>query len=295
VAPFRAVLRTLALAALGLAVLGCARGGRPSEESAMTTPGSERIVLLHHSTGAEVWKGGLPGSIAAWNAAHGTHYEITELTYPRTTGNHPLLGRLLPARVFRKLVKDHYPWENYPYDYWNLWVAHQGASRDRAELNLDDLAKSYDVIVFKHCFPGSAILADDGNPSLTTRKQTLANFKLQYEALKARMHQFPKVKFIVWTNPALTEASTRLEDAERARQFASWVKDTWDEKGDNIFVWDFRQLETDGGLYLPLDRAFGPRDSHPGAAFCGRAAPLLGRRIVDVIEGRGDASSLTGQ
>ena len=40
--------------------------------------------------------------------------------------------------LIRRLART-YPWANYPYDYWNLWVKHTGSSRDRGELNLDDL------------------------------------------------------------------------------------------------------------------------------------------------------------
>jgi len=256
---------------------------------------STRIVLLHHSTGDEIWKGGLPQFIQAWNAAHATNYEISELTYPSSIGGHTQLSRILPERIFRKVIIDRYPWDNYPYDYWNLWVAHSGENRDRSELNLEDLARSYDVIIFKHCYPVSRVKPDDGLPDVSSQKQTLANFKLQYEALKKRMHQFPQVRFIVWTGPALTQASTNPEDAERARQFSTWVKETWNETGDNIFVWDFRELETNGGLFLNPENAEQPNDSHPAKKFAIRVAPLLGRRIVDVIEGRGDNSSLTGQ
>ncbi|BDU74125.1 hypothetical protein [Mesoterricola silvestris] len=290
-----ALLPALRAAALGIALALCVAcpGTKPKEAAMAQAP--VRIVLLHHSTGGEIWKGGVAPFFDAWNAEHGTRYVITEQDYPHTKGTHPRLGRLLPARVFNRLFRDHYPWENYPYDYWNLWVAHQGASRDRSEPNLDDLAKSFDVIVFKHCFPVSSIRADDGAPSVSSRTKTLANYKLQYEALKARMHQFPDRTFIVWTGPALTEASTRPEDAARAREFAAWVKDVWDEKGDNIYVWDFRELETDGGPFLVPGRSVGAGDSHPSPEFSKRVAPLLGRRIVDVIEGRGDGSSLTGR
>ena len=72
------------------------------------------------------------------------------------------------------------------------------------------------------------------------------------------------------------------------------MKTVWDEPSDNIFVFDFRNLETDGGLYLPDDRAAAPDDSHPNDAFAKKVAPKFGQRIVDVLEGRGDSGSLTG-
>lgn len=272
------------------------RGSSDSKEHAMPHPSkTSRIVFLHHSTGEIIWRGGLPQFIHSWNTAHGTNYEITELAYPSATGGYTRLRRLLPARIFNKVIRDHYPWDNQPYDYWNLWVAHTGENRDRSEMNLEDLARSYDVIVFKHCFPVSQVKPDDGSPSVSSPRQTLANYMLQYAALKMRMHQFPQTRFIVWTGPALTQASTQPEDAARARQFSTWVKGTWDEKGDNIFVWDFRELETDGGLFLTPENARNPDNSHPSTALATKVAPLMGRRIVDVIEGRGDSSSLTGQ
>ena len=132
---------------LGLAVLlfasscGASPAGAPVPGTPMT--GDVRIVFLHHSTGGVVWSGGVQSFIQGWNAAHGTRYQITEQSYPATTGG--------------------YPWANYPYDYWNLWVSFTGTRRDRGEQNLDDLAAANDVIVFKHCFSVSAIGPDTGS------------------------------------------------------------------------------------------------------------------------------------
>jgi hypothetical protein len=269
-APALAVALATALAACGG---GSARTGGGDPQAPLT--GTVRIAYLRHSTGGNVWAGGVPGFIAGWSKPPATAYAITSITYPAA----PAGG---------------YPWENYPYDYWNLWVNFTGANRDAGELNLDDLVAAYDVIVWKHCFPVSGIEADGAIASVSSPAKTVANYQLQYAALKARMRQFPGKRFVVWTGAALTEGSTTLAAATRARQFFSWVKTSWDEKGDNIYVWDFQQLETDGGLYLRPDYAASPTDSHPNAALSSLAAPLLGKRIVDVIEGRGDTGSLTG-
>lgn len=264
---------------LGLAVLlfasscGASPAGAPVPGTPMT--GDVRIVFLHHSTGGVVWSGGVQSFIQGWNAAHGTRYQITEQSYPATTGG--------------------YPWANYPYDYWNLWVSFTGTRRDRGEQNLDDLAAANDVIVFKHCFSVSAIGPDTGAPSVASSLKTVENYKAQYLTLRGRMRQFPGKRFVVWTGAALTEASTDAAQAQRARDFFAWVKSTWDEPGDNVFVWDFRECETGGGLYLQAAYASSPTDSHPNAALASLAAPLMGKRLVDVIEGRGDSGSLTGQ
>jgi hypothetical protein len=306
------------LAAMPLASVAAsqeASGGARATPEGESVPmkGPVRVVFLHHSTGEIVWSGGLrprlygwwsayapdaakrladrlaptaamapgrglwpsgvPDYLRRWNAAHGTDYRITELTYPATTGG--------------------YPWANYPYDYWNLWVAHQGDERDRGELNLDDLVKDYDVIVFKHCFPVSRILPDDGSSSVSSQAKTLANYQLQYQALKARLHQFPRKRFILWTAPALVREASDPEQARRAQQFSTWVKERWDEPGDNIFVWDFRALEEDAEGFLSSQEASRPGDSHPGTRLARRAAPQLAQRIIQVIEGHGDGRELT--
>lgn len=234
-----------------------------------------RIILLHHSTGMNVWKGGLASWIASYNSGKGTNYSITELSFPSSS----------------------YPggWKNYPYDYWNIWINHGGASYYGSEPTLTTLIKQYNVIIFKHCFPVSDVTADSGVAAVSSEGKQLQNYKLQYGELKKLMHSYPGTRFIVWTGAALTARSTNEANAKRAKAFSDWVKNTWDEKGDNIYVWDFRTLETGGGLYMKDENAASPNDSHPGVALSRSAAPKLGRRIVDVIDGKGDTGSLTGE
>lgn len=236
------------------------------------SPDTVRVLYLHHSTGGVIWSGNgthsVPGDLAIYNSAHGTHYEITELAYP----NSP------------------YPWDNYPYDYWKLWVDSPGTG---SQPTLASFVQNYDVIVFKHCYPVSNIGADSGTASVSSSTKSLQNYYLQYAALKEKLREYPDKKFIAWTGAALRQSNTSPENASRAQTFFNWVKTTWDEPGDNIFVWDFFALETDNGMYLTVDNA--SSDSHPNRTFAGRVAPLFVKRLVDVIEGRGDSGSITGQ
>jgi hypothetical protein len=232
---------------------------------------SAKIIFLHHSTGGVIWGGGVANSIASYNTAHSTSYQITERAFPSGSP---------------------YPWDNYPYDYWNIWVSHAGSTAYMTEPTLEMLAPQYNVIVWKHCFPVSGIGADTGSASVSSSNKTLENYKLQYAALKTKMRSFPNTRFIVWTGSALIQSETNAASAARAQEFANWVKNTWDEKGDNIFVWDFRQLETEGGLYLLAKYSAG--DSHPNSTLANTIAPYFAQRIVDVIQGRGDTASITG-
>ncbi|MBW2733285.1 MAG: hypothetical protein JRH20_12905 [Deltaproteobacteria bacterium] len=232
------------------------------------------MIFLHHSTGSVIWGGGVAQAITDYNSQHSKSYDISEQEFPKSSP---------------------YGWENYPYDYWNIWVQHAGSSAYEQEPTLEMLTQQYEVIAWKHCFPVSSVNEDEGSPDVSSSEKTAENYKLQYAALKAKMKQFPNTRFIVWTGAALVQNDTSQAEGTRARAFFEWVKNTWDEKGDNIYVWDFRQLETEGGLYLLLKNAADAWDSHPNDTFAGQVAPLFAKRIADVIEGRGDTGSLTGQ
>jgi hypothetical protein len=247
---------------------------------------SSRILFLHHSTGKAVLRGntsrimfklGSKGSVDKWinryNRRNGTKYEFTSQVFPKASP---------------------YGWNNYPYDYYNIWVKNGGDQPFKEEPTLEMLTKDYDVIVFKHCYPGSDVEESKGEANVDSDKKTIENYKLQYDALKAKMRQFPKTKFILWTGAAQVKNNTNEADATRAKEFFEWVVKEWDEKGDNIFIWDFRSLETEGGLYFRDQYAATPEDSHPSAEFAGRVAKLFGQRVIDVIEDRGDAGNITG-
>jgi hypothetical protein len=287
--------RGLALVALtaSLLVAGCSGGGarsadapRPAtvaSESATRSAGYDsktaRIVFLHHSTGQAIWAGSgsgdgdLPRGIADYNRANNTSLTIEEVPFPSGP---------------------EYEWANYPFDYYNIWVANAGPGPYRGQPTLEMLTKQYDVIIWKHCYPVSGIQPDTGNADVGSADKRLENYKLQYAALRDKMRSFPDTRFLVWTGAALTRGSTSPEEAQRARQFVDWVRSEWDEPGDKIFLWDFYQLETEGGAYLPDSNAASPTDSHPNPTFAARVAPLLVTRIVVVVEGRGDATGLTG-
>lgn len=243
-----------------------------------------KIVFLHHSTGELIWQGGVPRWFEQYNREHGTDYHIVEQDYPKNVGN-------------------------YPYDYWNIWVNHAGSEPFMEEPTLEILTQHYDVIVLKHCFPVSDIREDTGNPHINSENKRVENYKLHYTALKAKMREFQNTTFIVWTGAARVQSisllekilsifarkSPKEESARRAKTFFDWVRNEWDEAGDNIYLWDFYELETEGGLYLKNEYAVSPSNSHPNKVFSEKVAPFLCQRIVDVIEGRGDISSITGK
>jgi hypothetical protein len=243
-------------------------------------PDPIQIAFLHHSTGRIIWTGNTSrleykifkkGDVAKWfsryNRAHRTNYQIKEIVFPKESP---------------------YGWNNYPFDYYNIWVKNGGPDEYKSEPTLEWLTRHYNVIIFKHCYPGSNILGDTGLADVNSQEKRLEVYKLQYQKLKEKMASFPGTKFIAWTCAALTKDSTTEDNARRARNFRDWVINEWDEPGDNIFTWDLFELETGGGLYLKPEYAISPSNSHPNRFFAAKAAPLFCKKVIDVIENRGD-------
>lgn len=194
--------------------------------------GGVNIIFLHHSTGTNVWGGGVPEWFDNYNTTNGTHYTVNEAWFETESGG------------------------NNPYDYWKLWVHdHTGTH------SLETLTPTYNVIIWKHCFPVSNVGSDPENQSVSSSDQTIENYKLQYAALKTKMNAYPNVKFIVWTGAAQVQNAVSHDDAVRAQDFFNWVKTIWDVPGDNVYVWDFYSLETEGSLYMKSSYASSSSDS----------------------------------
>lgn len=234
-----------------------------------------KIIFLHHSTGRTIWlgntnrylykltgKGHVQNFFAEYNRKNKTEYRITSSVFPKS---HP------------------YGWNNYPFDYYNIWVRNAGRQPFKDEPTLEILTAENDVIIFKHCFPVGRILPDKGMPDIFSAEKRIENYKLQYNALKQKMHSFPNRKFIIWTPPASVSGLITKAEAERTFDFYKWMTEIWKEKGDNIYIWDFYKYETEGSLYLQEKNACSPEDNHPGKEFSAKMAPVFSKFIIDVI------------
>lgn len=257
------------------------------------------IIFLHHSTGGVIWNGAeksklskavmrisnrlatrlgvkaqLPSLFDDYNKKNKKNYLIKEITFPKLTP---------------------YGWNNYPYDYYNIWVKNAGEKPYMEEPTLEILTKEYQVIIFKHCFPISNIQEDQESADINSDLKTIANYKLQYSALRDKLHEFPATKFILFTGAAQVKSEILEDEAERAREFFGWVRDEWDLPDDNIYLWDLYSLETEGGLYFKDEYAVSANDPHPNKDFAGNVVKLLFNRIINVIENNGNSTQLTGK
>jgi hypothetical protein len=152
------------------------------------------------------------------------------------------------------------------------------------EPTLEILAGEYDVIIFKHCYPVSKILPDTGHPDINSEERRLENYRIQYNSLKNKMHEYSRNKFIVWTPAVHVQAMISEDEAKRTLEFHDWIMEEWKEKADNIFIWDFYGLETGGGLYLKEEYSEGVGNSHPNSNFSARVSPMFAQFVIDVIQ-----------
>lgn len=243
----------------------------------LSTSFGQKIIFLHHSTGAAVYsEGNVDAWISNYNSQHQKNYQLTEFNYPN----------------------DPYPWANYPYDYWNLWI-NKACNPDTPNIEcLNNLAQKYDMIIFKHCFPGAAIEADQGTPTISSDRKSLENYKVQYRALRTELDKYPDNKFIVWTLVPLHRLATDEDQAKRAKQFVDWVKTEWlteDSKPHpNIYIFDFwgYVAETNPNpangkvncLKYNYEKDHNDSDSHPNVEANLYVGPLFAEFIVNTIE-----------
>lgn len=240
------------------------------------SPG-QKVIFLVHSTGSNLFYQGQVGEwISNYNIQHSTSYQIDARAYPHTP----------------------YPWDNYPYDYWNLWVNNQCNNTNPNIECLDKLTQDYDVIIFKHCFPASSIVADDNNPSVSSNVKTLANYKLQYKALLQLMDSYPNKKFILLTLVPLHRLDTWAEPATRARQFVDWVNTSWltedGKQHPNVYIFDINSLLAERNptpvngvvncLKYDYELSHTGIDSHPNLLANQTIGPIFAQFIVNTIQ-----------
>jgi hypothetical protein len=262
-------------------------------------PADTNIIFLHHSTGSFLWygkrasvisraagvvsqdlretlrgKGKLFKYFEEYNQNNGTSYYIEERDFPKS---------------------EPYGWKNFPYDYYNIWVNNEGNEPYLEEPTLEILTGQYQVIIFKHCFPVSRIEPDLDLADINSEYKSLSNYKLQYTALRNKLLEFPETRFILFTGAVHVENKLDPEQAARTKEFFDWVRDQWDQPGDNIYLWDLYEIQTEGGLYFKNEYAISDNNSHPNNKFSSYAGKLLFNRIVDVIGNDGEGTLLTGE
>jgi len=102
-------------------------------------------------------------------------------------------------------------------------------SRDLDDFTLKSIL-SYDLIVFKNCFPTTKI---------ETNKM-LDEHKKHYLNISKSLQKYPDKRFIIFTPPPLRSEATKSAYAKRARELSKWMKEALIHP--NVKVFDFFDL-----------------------------------------------------
>ena len=136
----------------------------------------------------------------------------------------------------------------------------------------------HEVLIFKSCFPNSAIKSDD------MREQ----FQAWYLEMRDVVDQHPNRIFVLVTTPPLHPLATNPDEAARARAIADWLKSDAYLKGHpNLFVFDFFDLLADPETNMLSARyQLDPdeRNSHPNRLANETIGPLFVRFIDDAVQ-----------
>ena len=225
------------------------------------------IIFLHHSTGrALIREGQVREGLAAkgyqfwdhdynWEGLTGpdgasthTHYDIPEVAQGTDSG-----GNTDPEGLLKLFSQDaHRP----PHNAFSRLLQHR-------------------IILFKSCFPNSAIESDE----------RLEVLKSMYREIRGTIDRHPDHLFILLTTPPLHPDATRQADAARAYALSRWLQSDEFLKGHpNLRVFDFYGLLADPAShtlkaeYRPDD---GRVDSHPNS----RANAFIGPQLVGFVDG----------
>lgn len=220
--------------------------------------GIVRLVFIHHSTGgnwlADDW-GGLARSLFINN------YYVSDVCYGwgrNSIGDRTDLGN------WWEWFRDPENSSAYLHDLYTVdQIDDQYGGYERNICNPDPLGENV-VIMFKSCFPNSALGGDPNDPvpsiennpmkgeGAGSESYTVANAKGIYIDLLEYFKKKLDKLFIVITAPPLSDPTF----SDNARAFNQWLVNNWltDYPHQNVFVFDFFNcLTTNGGNFETHD------------------------------------------
>lgn len=245
-----------------------------------------RILFLHHSTGRNlIQQGAVRELVAMRNLRDGTNHEFWDHDYNE-------IGLSGPSGELKNISFD-LPDDNTDPDGFDLLFSQP--VHDPPDNALSHILQ-FDVIVFKSCFPVSAIGSHF----------ELEEYKQHYLRMRETFARHPHILFVVMTQPPLIPSTvvgsfvarkmrwmwTNAEDAARARQFSRWLH-SQEFRADlpNAVTFDFFDMlaepadsDRDPNTLRPEYRSgrFG-YDAHPNEMANRAIAPIFVGTIMDSI------------
>ncbi len=214
-----------------------------------------KLIFLHHSSG-ENWLSDQNGELGL--ALMKNNYFVSDTNYDWGPDD-PALGG--PVGSYTDIGN----WWN-----WFLSPNRDGVleavfneSEQHAEYSRlpDDPGGENEIIMFKSCFPNSALSGSPEDPpqaggnnllfglDASSEHHTVANVKGIYIELLRYFAGRPDKLFVVITAPPLHEQHTQPEQAAAARALNRWLVDEWRRNYplNNVAVFDFYNVLTSNG------------------------------------------------
>jgi len=205
-----------------------------------------KLIFIHHSTG-EAWLADGHGNLGI--ALKNNNYFVSDTNYgwgPDGIGDRTDTGHW-------------YTWfrgsksSTYTNALFKESDQHAGYTR-RSD---PDPSRENEIIMFKSCFPNSAI---DGNPNDSAKKSsnplrgnsgplTVANVKGIYNDILTYFAAHQEKMFVLIVTPPLAKEATSSSQAANARAVANWLMSDWLDgyAHKNVFVFDYYNVLTSNG------------------------------------------------
>ncbi len=218
-----------------LFVTAAATSPAPMRQTDNPNPPSSvvKLVFIHHSTG-ENWLTDGYGNLGRTLDAN--NYFVSDTNYgwgPNSIGD-------------RTDIPDWAEWfasdmtPTYMDALFNETEQHSSYTR-----TLSDPGGENIIIMFKSCFPNSALEGNPNDPPGTYEELTVAGAKYVYNTILQYFATRPDKLFVVITAPPLSDSTY----AENARAFNDWLVNDWLHENNyalnNVAVFDFYNVLTD--------------------------------------------------
>ncbi len=226
----------LAVALLAILTLTAAAWiPQPASQAVDTDPPDHvvKLIFIHHSTG-ENWLTDGYGNLG--RALGENNYFVSDTNYgwgPEAIGD-------------RTDIPNWPEWFASPNTptYMDALFNESGQNSSYTRI-LSDPGGENEIIMFKSCFPNSALEGNPNDPAGTYEELTVSGAKYVYNTILQYFATRPDKLFVVITAPPLSDSTY----AENARAFNNWLLNDWLNENNytlnNVAVFDFYNVLTD--------------------------------------------------
>ncbi len=227
-------LTTLVFAFIVLFLQTGARPFMPAQQVGNPNPpdATVKLVFIHHSTG-ENWLTDDYGNLGKTLDAN--NYFVSDTNYgwgPDAIGDRTDIPNWLEWFSSAETPA-------YMDALFNENEQHSSYTR-----NTPDPGGENEIIMFKSCFPNSALAGNPDDPAMEGTDLTVGNAKYVYNEILKYFATRPDKLFIVITQPPLSDP----EYAANARAFTNWLASDWLDENNytlpNVAVFDFHNILT---------------------------------------------------